>query len=202
MSRCILFKCSYHNLKPEIKAKKRIQCVHHGAAGTDRNLEEIIICAGNASDVCELHLYLISHSTSYYERLKIIAEKYINIYFHDPFPYSQIIKELNRYDIGVFLLKPIKIQYKHALPNKMFDFVQARLGLVVSPQPEMKKFVEKHGVGVVTKGYSSKDFTQAIKALTKEDIKKFKQKSDELAKLYCAENYREDFLKLLEEIQK
>jgi hypothetical protein len=192
----------YYDVKPKKETGKLLKIVHHGGASPERNLDEIIKGAGSLAGFCELHLYLVPKSTSYYNYLRNLAENFSNIYFHNPVPYSQIVKEINEYDLGVHFLKSNNVQTRYAIPNKLFEFVQARLGLIVSPQPEMKKFVEKHGIGVVASGYSSKDFAKAIKALTKEDIWLFKQKSDEIAKVYCAENYKEHFLKILERIQK
>jgi len=190
----------YHDLKPNAVNGELIKIVHHGGASPERNLDVIIRGAGGLSDLCELHLYIVPKSMIYYNYLRSLAKNFSNIYFHRPIPYTQIVREINKYDLGVHFLKSDNIQTMYAVPNKLFEFVQARLGLIVSPQPEMEKFVKKHGVGIVTEGYTSKDFAQAVRSLTKEDVWQFKRKSDEIAKVYCAENYKEDFLRLLEKI--
>lgn len=51
--------------------------------------------------------------------------------------------------IGISLEEDIGLNYRYALPNKIFDYVQARIPVIVSSLPEMKNLVDKSGIGVV-----------------------------------------------------
>ena len=44
---------------------------------------------------------------------------------------------------------PINFNNKLALPNKLFDYVQARLGVLIGPSPEMVHYVEEYDLGEV-----------------------------------------------------
>ena len=44
---------------------------------------------------------------------------------------------MNACDVGVFCMPPINVNARYALPNKFFDFVQARLAVAVGPAEEM-----------------------------------------------------------------
>ena len=50
---------------------------------------------------------------------------------------------LNQYDLGVFLYPLKTLSHLYHLPNKFFDFVQARLGLVFSPAPEIDAHIAR-----------------------------------------------------------
>lgn len=50
-------------------------------------------------------------------------------------------------DLFVVPLQNVSLSYKLALPNKLFDAVFARVPIVVSDLPEMKRFVEKPVLG-------------------------------------------------------
>jgi len=54
--------------------------------------------------------------------------------------------------LSVIALSRDVINYEIALPNKLFQAVHAGLPVVVSDNPEMKRFVETHGVGEVYAG--------------------------------------------------
>ena len=62
----------------------------------------------------------------------------------DPVPYQRPGATLNGYDVGVFVLPPVNVNYEWTLPNKFFDYVQARLGVIVGPSPEMAGEVDAH----------------------------------------------------------
>ncbi|MCX6170961.1 MAG: glycosyltransferase [Ignavibacteriales bacterium] len=60
-------------------------------------------------------------------------------------------KELINYtagaDVGLSLIENISISYYHALPNKLFEYIMARLPVLCSDLPQMKKIVEGFNVG-------------------------------------------------------
>lgn len=48
----------------------------------------------------------------------------------EPVPPSQLIAELQHYDIGVHLVSPATLQQNGAAPNKIFDYLRANLAIV------------------------------------------------------------------------
>ena len=54
-------------------------------------------------------------------------------------------------DLGISLEEDMGLSYRYALPNKVFDYIQAQIPVLVSDLPEMSKLVEKYGVGKVCK---------------------------------------------------
>ena len=54
-------------------------------------------------------------------------------------------------DLGISLEEDLGLSYRYALPNKMFDYIQARVPILCSALPEMKRIVETYGVGIATR---------------------------------------------------
>ena len=52
-------------------------------------------------------------------------------------------------DVGLVMLEDLGLSYHYALPNRIGDFVQAGVPMVVSDLPEMATVVRKFGVGEV-----------------------------------------------------
>ena len=63
---------------------------------------------------------------------------------------------------------------QHYLPNKLYEFIQARLGIVIGPYVEMKRVVEGYDVGYVAGENTVSAIAALINNLTKEDVARLK----------------------------
>lgn len=184
------------DLKP-VKVGEKIRMIHHGAAMRARNLETMIdVMEYLPSEKYELNFMLVQSDKGYYEELIKRASKYKNINFLDPVPFDKIPEFTNQFDIGLFILNNKIVNYKFALPNKFFEFVQARLAIAIGDSPEMRNYLEKYNLGVSAKSNSPKALAEEILKLSKDDIYRFKQNAHKYAKELSAENHK----KLLKEI--
>lgn len=46
--------------------------------------------------------------------------------------------------IGVHILPPVSFNHRYAMPDKLFDCLQARFGVLIGPSPEMAGVVREH----------------------------------------------------------
>ncbi|WP_418608479.1 hypothetical protein [Georgenia sp. SUBG003] len=89
---------------------------------------------------------------------------------------------LNRFDLGVYWMPPVNTNARLALPNKFFDFIQARLAIAVGPTLEMQRVVEQYGLGRVSDGFDVEACVRSVRAMSREDIARFKKASHEAAR--------------------
>jgi len=124
-----------------------IRIIHHGIASPSRRLEsndrndgprgqEVFI----GRDACPTEISILGQACRDGE----CKDKCENI---PPIPMNEIVTFTNAYDIGLFLSAPTTFNLKYALPNKLFEFVQARLAVAIGPSIEMRKIVEKYDCG-------------------------------------------------------
>ena len=64
--------------------------------------------------------------------------------------------------IGLSLEEDIGLNYHYALPNKLFDYIQAEVPVIVADLPEMKKLVETYQVGEILWERSPKSLAKLI----------------------------------------
>ncbi|MGX1701270.1 glycosyltransferase family 1 protein [Microbacterium sp. NPDC055357] len=164
-----------------------LRLVHSGACMRGRSLHLMIQAVQAARTAPTLDLYLTPNDPSYLEELRALASRSPRTRVSDPVPYRDLVSTLNAYDVGVFLLPPSTFNYRWALPNKLFDYVQARLGMIVGPSPEMAGFVTTHHVGVVTPDFSSAALTEAIESLSVDEVTTWKRTAHGLAGELSAE---------------
>jgi len=165
-----------------------IRLVHSGAGLTARHLEDTIEAVTRSSVNVTLDLYLTRNHPAYVDGLRELAENSGGrVTVHDPVPYDALASTLREYDLGVHVLRPLNFNNQWAMPNKVFDYIQARLGLLIGPSAEMAPFVRDLGVGVVADGFEVEDIVRALDALTPEVVDRLKRAADAAAKGVSAE---------------
>ncbi len=159
-----------------------IKFIHHGGAMKARHPELMIqVFAQLPPEKYELHLMLTLNQEPYYDELVQMAKPFKHIHFHKPVPTLDICATINQYDVGLFLLPPVNFNYEFALPNKFFEFLQARLMILIGPSIEMKKIVEEYDLGIVTPSIEIKDIVAIIHSITPDQVDKFKKNVDQSA---------------------
>lgn len=162
----------YTDLTPTpLPADGTIRLAHSGGAEPNRNLGMLVEAALELDHVT-LDLYLVAAGDGgkFLRSLREQAARSPRITIHDPVPPADLPRTLNQYDVGVFSLPPDNFNMENCLPNKLFDFLQARLAFAVSPSPEMARFVTENDLGVVAADYSKDALVAALRMLTPERI--------------------------------
>lgn len=154
-----------------------IRMVHHGISARARHLECMIDMMGHLDERFRLDLMLVKSDPAYFAELQRRAGDNPRIRFREPVPMEAISGTINSYDIGLFLLPPVNFNYKFALPNKFFEFIQARLAIAIGPSLEMARLVKEWENGVVAADFSPKTLADALNRLSVEDIQRMKQQS-------------------------
>jgi hypothetical protein len=174
-------------LTPSPVDDSRIRLVHSGTADAERNIVDLIEATNRLGDRFSLDLYLLEVPGGHLKEIKKLAATSPRVTVHDPVAPDTLPEVLNQYDLGVFLYPLKTLSHKFHLPNKFFDFVQARLGLVFSPAPEIDEHIAKYGIGVITTGTTADDLVAALENITAADVTRFKKASDKSAKALSAE---------------
>ncbi|MBI9114761.1 glycosyltransferase family 1 protein [Sanguibacter suaedae] len=183
-----------------------VRLVHIGVAGRARSLETMIdavsLVERDAPGSVTLDVVLAPGDPTYITELRARADAVPGGVARvlPPVPFDEIVPLLATYDVGVFVCPPVTFNLRHALPNKLFEFVQARLGVVVGPSPEMARVVHDHEVGVVADGFGAQETARALATLTIERVESFKAASDTAAELLSAERLSAPWLRAVEDL--
>jgi len=73
--------------------------------------------------------------------------------------------------LGFSLEEPTCLNYQYALPNKLFDYIHARVPVVVSNLPEMTHIVDIYGVGVIIEHRSPLELAKAVTEIANDPSK-------------------------------
>ncbi|QPN62474.1 hypothetical protein [Synechococcus sp. CBW1004] len=166
-------------LDPRPTDPDRIRLIHHGGAAPMRQLERLIAMVGYLDQRFTLTFMLMAPDDSpYLRKLKHLARMHGDrIRFDPPVAFDSIVPTIRHYDMGVCLLPSTTTNLRLALPNKLFEFIQARLAVAVSPNPAMAALVREHGVGIVSDENSPQSMARILNGLTSEQIDQMRQRS-------------------------
>jgi len=178
---------SFIDLKPSAVAEP-IRLVHAGAALANRRLEVLIDAVAAVGPVVELDFYLTTNDASYLNSLKSRASSASNVHFQEPVAFDALVPTLNSYDVGIHILAPTNFNNANALPNKFFEYVQARLALIVGPSPEMAAILREKDLGVVTADFSTEVLVAELRKLDRNAVERWKENSHLAANELSAEN--------------
>ncbi len=182
------------HLEPSPTAPDRVRLIHHGNAAPNRRIELMIDLMRLLPPRFTLDLMLVGMDSAYGRTLRQHAHGLAQVTFRDPVPFAEIIGVSNAYDVGLYLLPPTGFNTRHALPNKFFEFIQARLSIAIGPSVEMAPYVRSHGCGVVSDDFTPASLAAKLSALTPADIVRHKLASHAAAGELTTEKLRERVL--------
>lgn len=164
-----------------------IRLVHSGNAMVSRGLMSVVQAVEASTADVTLDLYLMPNEPEHLAELKRRVAGSERVRVLDPVPYAQLVERLNEYDVGIHVLPSINENNRWALPNKLFDYVQARLAVLVGPSPEMAAIVRERGLGAVTEGFTAQDLTTVLDGLASDEVMEWKRSSASAARDLSAE---------------
>jgi glycosyltransferase involved in cell wall biosynthesis len=71
------------------------------------------------------------------------------VYFHPAVPQTYLYQWTQDATLGVSPIESLCLSYNLCLPNKLFEYIQAELPVLVTDLPEMKRLVNHYGLGEV-----------------------------------------------------
>lgn len=71
------------------------------------------------------------------------------VVFPGRIPPEKLVRITAQCSLGLSLEEDLGLNYRYALPNKIFDYIQARIPVLCSDLPEMAAVVKKYGTGEV-----------------------------------------------------
>lgn len=184
----------YEELEPSAVNPSRIALVHHGAASSERGIDLLLDSALELDTRFALVLMLLGDASELARLRRHPAVAAGRAEFRPAVPVTEVARSLNDYDLEVIFFPPRFANNAYALPNKFFEAIQGRLGVVIGESPEMVGFVRDKGLGIVVDGWSGSDLAAALNRLSVEEITAMKQAAHRAAAILSTRGEGSRFL--------
>lgn len=180
--------CIGNIITDRIEEKSHKVILYQGSVNIGRGLEQMI----DAMEYIDNAQLRIIGDGDIIEHLKIrIKEKGLEnkVKLYGRIPFEYLFEETYKADLGIALEENIGLNYYYSLPNKLFDYIQARVPVLVSPFPEMQKIVRKYEIGTVYDHQDSQSLAKKVNEIfdLKNRYQKWKENTDKAALDLCWE---------------
>ena len=145
--------------------------LYQGLLTHGRGVEMLLDVFGNMKDDRRVVVFMGNG------RLVPMAQQYAaksnNIFHHPAVPYEEIMRYTTSADFGVNSMQNVSLNYYYALPNKLFEYIQAGIPIVTNNLFECRKIVEDEGCGVVIEEFTKEGILDAfdrIEGMSRDEI--------------------------------
>jgi hypothetical protein len=172
--------------------------IYQGAVNKDRGLEELIEAFTYLPET--YHLLIVGSGDVYQTLVEKTMELKLNhIHFTGQIPFSELAAYTIQGDLGVSFEKSTNLNYRFALPNKVFDYITSRVPILVSPLTELCAILDKHDVGKLLPSHEPKDIAESIETIfaNQNQLAIWKENTQKAREEYCWENEEKKLISIL-----
>lgn len=182
--------------------------VYTGNIAAGRGIEQTLIGLAHYlkhnTQVRDIHLSLVgSVSPALQTKLETQA-KHLGVHnrlqFHPSVPATDVTRFIADADIAVLPILPDVMSHQYAMPNKLFEALQAGLPILGADLEEMSKFIRANNLGICFDPFSAHSFSDALERLLLSCAPPQKRRKHfaQVSKTYCWEAQSDKLLSLYE----
>lgn len=147
------------------KDLKNFEALYQGMMIKGRGYEEFVESGKFIND--KITLVLRGYGSIADELKKIISEQGLEnkIRFDAPVEIKDIIPMASNSHLGVVLTKPVNINFKYTVSNKIFEYMHAGLPVLMSDIPEHQYLNNEFNFGIIVKDFSAVGIATCINQL-------------------------------------
>ncbi|WP_343926371.1 glycosyltransferase [Rhodoglobus aureus] len=187
------------DLIPSAVSEENITLAFHGMASWARGFKEIFAALPHIDKRFSM-TFMLTGNPSVISQVKELAHPFgERVMFVDPVPMTDVPSRINEFDLEIIFYQPTAVNLEFSLPNKFFEAIQARMGVIIGQSPMMAQIVDEFGVGVVVPGWTADQLAATINGLTAERIRALKDAAHRAADVLNAEAEGSIFLNAIDE---
>jgi glycosyltransferase involved in cell wall biosynthesis len=143
---------------------QKMLIIQGSGLNVQRGIEEAVLAMASISNAV---LFLVGDGDVIPEIKKLVVLHSLQekVRFVPRLPYPELMRYTAAADLGLALDKPLSLNYQLALPNKVFDYIQAQTPIVSSRLLEIEHLIQKHDCGEMIDTVSAEAIATCINTL-------------------------------------
>ncbi len=174
--------------------------LYQGAINPSRGLDKIIPAM---KEIKNAELWIAGKGPKYEEYIELSKQLGVTdkVKFLGKLLPENLREITQKADVGLSIEENNGLSYYYSLPNKISDYIQARVPVVVSSFPEMKKIVEKFKIGETIDNHSVKELSEKINTVLRNGKNYYSDHLNHAASVLCWENEEPKILRLFQQVK-
>lgn len=128
------------------------EVINHGQYYSGRGYEEMIEASALLTQYSDIRICVRGFGQLEDSMRRRVEEKQVdNFIFYPPVNVEQLIPEAALSHVGVAITKPICLNFKLSVSNKLFEYAAAGLPVIMSDIPEHRYLNDKYNFGLILK---------------------------------------------------
>lgn len=148
----------------QLSRSQKMLIIQGSGLNIHRGIEEAVMAMEHIENAV---LFLVGDGDVIPKAKEIVDNLKLNskVRFVGRMPYTELMRYTASADLGLALDKPTSLNYKLALPNKVFDYIQASVPIVSGPLIEIERIIEKYECGIVIEKIEIELLAKQLKTL-------------------------------------
>ena len=181
-------------LSKKVKGNKKMLILQGSGINMDRGAEEAVTMMQYLENVV---LYVIGSGDVFDKLTELVKTLKLEnkVFIKNRMSYQELMEYTKIADLGLSLDKGTNLNYEYSLPNKVFDYIQAKTPLLVSNRKEIASLVLDNNIGLVVENLDPEKLAQIIKNIFI-DQELLKEWRENLVKAQKRYNWEKESIKL------
>ena len=175
--------------------------LYQGWLNYSRGLDKAIL-AMKGIDNAELWIAGCGPAEDFYRAVSIENHLKDKVKFIGKLTPDDLRKVTPQADVGISIEENNGLSYYYSLPNKISDYIQSRVPVVVSDFPEMRKIVNTFSVGEIIENHSPEHLAGRINVVLAKGKASYLNHLNAAADELCWENEEDKILKIFSDAAK
>lgn len=148
--------------KNSFKEGKKMLILQGSGINKDRGAEEAVQMMQYLDNTM---LVIIGGGDVFEDLKKLVAERNLHekVKILGKLPYHDLLKYTQIADLGLSLDKGTNLNYEYSLPNKVFDYIQCQVPLMVSNRKVVADLVRSNNIGIVFEVHHPVQMAETVK---------------------------------------
>ena len=184
-------------LTEEPKKHPGFEVINHGQFYSGRGYEEMVEAAELVKGFPDIHICVRGFGKLEESMRKQVEEKQLDQFiFYPPVNVEQLIPEAARSHVGIAITKPICLNFKLSVSNKLFEYAAAGLPVIMSDIPEHRYLNEKYHFGLILPDNTPQSLADAVLQLY-QDRELYQQLAANSKRMSQEVNWENEFARLI-----
>ena len=171
--------------------------LYQGAINQSRGIEKMIVAMHHIKNAV-LKIAGDGPKKKEYEELVACEKLQDRVFFLGKLKPENLREVTRTADVGFSLEENNGVSYYYSLPNKVCDYIQSRVPLVMINFPEMKRIKDQFNVGEMITDHQPATIEKAINSVLEKGRQHYRSELNKAAEVFCWENEERNILKLFE----